>query len=526
MESKFKLRLDQSVDLNSINAGTILCLSTEYLIDLIKDVFKKYNKDDKLKNYLEEYTSLVDASYNVSFSNFSAWISHKSNVFVKLLDVVKRCDGELAGRGVCAIGQVVGGVQVDLNEFAMSLGTIVVDYNTLSLNGAVVKKEYIDSTIEQLTLMNESYVLCRLSKMQIEMSPLDLENENNLVTDKKLKSLDTITTSAKNEFDSDGEKLLDDIQSMYLEFYKLSNSKLTDSEKVESARKIVKGLNSHKKLLDKIENKLTKGNELKRQLKIHKNKLLETLESDTQELSESMKNDSANGDIYEQKLATRRFVTDKYVAAIDIAINNINSLEEGVADRYKKLDLLNSSLKAAIPTEGELKKLSAVSYKFQELANKQENAKTTLEDKGLKSIISTTIQGLKALVVAGNDLKEMYLRNSMVSATFKVVDVMLDFAENDNKAIRLKNMIVVNTNLEKYSKLAIKMAEDFFAARKLATDSTRNVAMLMCKPYTKKSLNDIAEQINLCYAKLDELLKTLETCNKEEIDLIKEILSL
>ena len=107
---------------------------------LIKDVFKKYNKDEKLKDYLDEFIRLVDRSYEVSFSNFTAWIANKSSVFVSMLDVIKRCDEKLAELNVISAGQVILSVQTDLNEFAMSLGTIVVDWNSLDLNGAVVRK--------------------------------------------------------------------------------------------------------------------------------------------------------------------------------------------------------------------------------------------------------------------------------------------------------------------------------------------------------------------------------------------------
>lgn len=526
MESRFKLRLDSGIEQNDINAATILCLSSEYLIDLIKDVFKKYNKDGKLNDYLDEFTRLVDNSYEVSFTNFSSWIASKSNIFVSMLDVVKRCDEYLSETGTTSGGQVATQVQTDLNEFAMSLGTIVVDHDSLELGGAVVKQEYIDSTIEQLNLMNESYMLCKLTNAQIEMTPLDVTEYKNVIVEKKIKALNSVTESAKKTFDDDYDKLIDLVMSMYGKFYKISNASLTDGEKVESARKLVKELNPHKKLLDKLENKLTKGNELKRQLTLHKSKLLANQEEEIKRLDEQAKEDSVNVDIYESNKSTLKFATDEYVSSIDVAVSNINNLEESIANRYKMLDLLNSSLKSSIPTEGELKKLSAIPFKFQELANKQENAKSTITDKVIKDIISTTIKGLKSLVVAGTDLKELYMRNSMVSATFKTVDVILDFAESDNKGERLKNMLVVNTNLEKYSKLSIKMAEDFFNARKIANDTIRNIAMTMCKPYTKKSLKEIAEQIEICFEKMNEYIKSLDADNREEITLIKEILSL
>lgn len=526
MENKFKLRLDSGVDLNSINSATVLCVSSEYLIDLIKDVFKKYNKNGTLNTYLEEFSKLVDKSYDVAFSGFLPWIANKSNAFVSMMDLVKRCDEKLNELEVVTAGQVLDTLQVDLNEYIMSLGSIVVDHTNLDLGNLQIKKEYVDSTIEQLTLMNESHLLSTLSASQIEMTPIDFSEHKNLTIEKKINTLDEVTKSAKNLFDGDYDKLLDVIMSLYTKFYKLSNEKLTDGEKTENARKLIKDLQPHKKLLDKLEDKLTKGNELKRQLLLHKNKLIEVMTEEGRKFDNQLNEDINNADIYKNKKSTLFFSSYEYINSIDLATNEINKLEEDIANRYKTIDLLMSSLKSSIPTEGEMNKLSAIPFKFQELANKQENYKSTTTDDGVKIVINSLVKGFKALVVAGNDLKELYMRNSLVSATFKTVDAMLDFAESENKGERVKNMLFVNNALEKYLKLSLKMAEEFSGCRKIANDTIRNIAMMMCKPYTRKNLDEMYIQMNMCYLKMDKYIKDLEDGNREEINLIKEILSL
>ena len=278
--------------------------------------------------------------------------------------------------------------------------------------------------------------------------------------------------------------------------------------------------------LDKLENKLTKGNELKRQLTLNKKKLTSELEEKISSFDEQIKEDGNNADIYEGKKSTLRFVTEEYVSAIDAAIAKINQLEEEIAERYKKLDLLNSSLKSSIPTDGELKKYSAVPFKFQELSNKLDNARSTINDTEIKTLMSTMGQGLKSLVSAGEDLKELYMRNALVSATFKTMDVILDFAESENKGEHLKKMLTLNSELQKYSKLSLDMAEDFLKCRTIANDATRNIALTMCKNYTKTSLKDISKQIETCYEGMDEILNRLENNNKVEIEIIKSILSL
>lgn len=526
MESKFKLRLDRSIDINTIGSATVLCLSSEYLIDLIKDVFKKHNDVADIDKFLDEFTGYMEGLYDVSFTSFNAWIVNKTSVFMSILNVVSKLDEHLTSKGVISKGELSNSLQTDFNEFVMSLGSIIVDWETLDLNGATIKQDYIDSTIEQLSLMNESYVLCSLVSNELEMTPIDTKTYQNSIIENKLKSLNKVTSSAKKTFDGDYDKLLDLIMSMYGKFYKISNEKITDGEKVEKARNLVKDLNLHKKVLDKLENKLTKGNELKRQLTLSKTKLQSNMRDEVARLDAQINEDNENADIYQSKKDSIKLITEEYTKAIESEIKNINELEEEIAKRYKMLDLLNSSLKSSIPTEGEMKKLSAIPFKFQELSNKLENAKSTIADKNIKELISTMITGLKSLVAAGEDLKELYMRNSLVSANFKTIDVILDFAESDNKGEQLKQFLALNSHLDKYSKVSLGISEDFFKCRTLANNTIRNIALTMCKNYTKTSLKEISKQIETCYQGMDEYLDRISDNNKHQINIVKEILSL
>ena len=203
MESKFKLRLDRSIDINAIGSATVLCLSSEYLIDLIKEVFKKHNDSGVVDSFLDEFTGYVENLYDVSFSNFNAWIANKSDVFMSILSVVSRFDEQLAEKGIITKGEIVDSLQADFNEFVMSLGAIIVDWDTLDLNGATVKQEYVDNTIEQLHLMNESYTLCKLVNLNVEMAPVEVNEYTNKIIDDKLKALHKVTDSARKSFDDD-----------------------------------------------------------------------------------------------------------------------------------------------------------------------------------------------------------------------------------------------------------------------------------------------------------------------------------
>ena len=70
------------------------------------------------------------------------------------------------------------------------------------------------------------------------------------------------------------------------------------------------------------------------------------------------------------------------------------------------------------------------------------------------------------------------------------------------------------------------MSEDFFNARKVANDTIRNIAMTMCKNYTKKSMKDIIESIEFAYKGMNDYIITLDEDNKAEIELINLILAI
>lgn len=526
MENKFKLELDGSIDLNSINTSVVLCLSTEFLIDLVGDVFKKHLSHNVLEDLMTEFTEAVDKSTDIAFSSFEEWNAYKSQIFMSILDIVKRVDEVLTNNNFITRGDVVESVQMELNGFAMSLGGIIVDWTSLDLGSVTVKPAYIDTLLEQLALVNECFVLCKLAHAKLDFTPIDISPLRNKFIDEKLNSLEKVTSSAEKSFNGDYDNIISDIMSMNSKFYSISNDSITDSEKAEKARKLVRGLNSHKKLLDRLENKLTKGNELKRQLTLHKNKLASSLEDQNKIFDEDLINKPEERDLIETNRSNLILVTDQYTKAIDSAVNRINTLEENISTRYKKLDLLETSLKSSIPTEGEMKKFSQIIYKFQELAIKLQQAKTNIADLEIKNLIEVTIPGLDSLAQCGKDLKELYMRNTLLSAIFKTVDVIFDFADSSNKAERVKNMLVVNDCLEKYNKLALKMSDDFFNARKVANDTIRNIAMTMCKNYTKKAMKDIIQSIEVAYKGMNDYIIGLDNDNKSQIELINLILTI
>ena len=70
------------------------------------------------------------------------------------------------------------------------------------------------------------------------------------------------------------------------------------------------------------------------------------------------------------------------------------------------------------------------------------------------------------------------------------------------------------------------MADDFFNARKVANDTIRNIALTMCKNYTKSSMKDIIKSIDKAYKAINDYVEALDSDNKAEIELINLILAI
>lgn len=526
--NNIKLQLGVFNDLNDISSAVVSCLTCEYLIDLIRSDLRKYGAETNLKNFIDKFADLIDSTYDVSFSNFTSWQAKKADSTTEFLSLVQELDNYLTEKEIIQERTLVNEIQGKLTEFLLSLSKLKITQEELDLSEVKIDKEYVVKTLEQIRLLDEGMLLSDLSSMQLDFVPLDISKNKHKYIEEKINRLNKITDHCDMTFENNYSKLLNQVVSMYRKFYDVCYGSYTDGEKTEKARNIIKTLNPHRLLLDKLENKLTEANELKRQLSIHVKKLDNALKEKVVSTNQKVKDNAEEHDIYEQELDEMKFAFANYSTQIENAISKVNKVEEKIAKHYKVLDQLEISLKSAIPSEDELNKYSSLGYKFQELLVKLELAKSQAHssEKELKKTIDTAEYGLGTLVKYSSELKDLYLRNSMLTAIFRAVNDLNDFATSQNKATQLNQINFVAEILAKYSKTEQLFSSDMLAYRKIGNNLIRDISITMGKPINTTSMFQIIDMLDVAIKQINNLQEKLESNHKEQITCMKSIMKM
>ncbi len=528
METRIKLNIGTITDLNEISNVIITSLSYEYFVDILRTAIRKYDKDNQLKPFIDDFAQIIDQSYDISFSSVGAWQQDFALINSKMFELVKGLDGALAEKEILAKGEFGAEIQSQLVQFLTKLSTLKITNEELDVTGLDLPKEYVISALEQLTLLDEGLLISQLASMELDFTPVDSKRDRNKFIEEKLGRLDKLTKSCQKTFDSDYDKLLDQILAMYDKFYNISYSSDTDGEKIEKARKVVKVINSHRQLLDKLENKLAEANELKRQLLIHKKKVNEGLVEQTQQINDKINENPEAQEILGNQLKAKEFVAFEYGERIEQEIDALTSLQEKMTAHYKVLDQLDISLKTAIPNEENLSKFSSIVHKFQELSVRLELNKSQPEkpSKEVLKTLNTAITGLRMASRFASDFKDLYMRNSMLTAIFRAINDLNDFATSENKAEQLNQINYITAKLGKYDELEKNFSQTGVNYRKMANDVIRNISIVISKTINCTNLFEVIDMIDALAKQFETLYDELQTNHKQQVEIMKEIISL
>lgn len=528
METKIKLNVGTLTDLNDISSIVITTMSYEYFVDILRTAIRKYDKDNQLKPFIDDFAKIIDTSYDVSFSSVGAWQQDYALINSKMFELVKGLDSALAEKEMLAEGEFGAEIQNQLIQFITKLSTLKITNEELDVTGLDLPKEYLISALEQLTLLDEGMLISQLASMELDFTPVDSKRDRNKFIEEKLNRLDKLTKSCQKTFDSDYDKLLDQILAMYDKFYNISYSTDTDGEKIEKARKVVKVINSHRQLLDKLENKLAEANELKRQLLIHEKKVNEGLVEQTQQISDKINENPEAKEILDNQLKAKEFVAFEYGERIAQEIDALTSLQEKMTAHYKVLDQLDISLKTAIPNEENLSKFSSIVHKFQELSVRLELNKSQPEkpSKEVLQTLNTAVMGLRMASKFADDFKELYLRNSMLTAIFRAINDLNDFATSENKAEQLNQINYITAKLGKYDELEKTFSQTGVNYRKMANDVIRNISIVISKTINCTNLFEVIDMIDALAKQFETLYDELQNNHKQQVEIMKEIITL
>jgi len=526
MENKIELRLGGSYSLNELKDAVVTSLSYEYIADRLIQVVREYSYVD-LKKIEGRLADIFDQGRNITFAKVAQWTKNKKNCYQKLLDIIPTIDGELARVGAIMIGEVAEVLKKELIDFLVQLTFVKISFEEINFGMIKIKESILNHMLEELTIVDQTEVMVSLNMTIFDEKPLDIEKFRNLIVEKKIAKLGKIVDSVKSSLDKDYAKLHNELMSMFNALLSISKSDMLDADKEEKGRNLVKIVAKHKKLLDKLQDKMSNANELKRQLILNRKRLLESLKDQVDNYDRRIADGLDDPDLMETEKSSLEYITDFYTKQIDRLIKDTDNNNEDISNKFDIVDKLMTTLKTAIPSENELKRFSNIAYKFQELAVKLDMTKVQMEvkNKDVTKGINTATAGFRLLVSEIMTGKEVYVKNSLMSAMFNSINIMYDLVDKEDKLKEIPDIKLVTNNLNRYSYLSNDFQKGIIEFRKIARDGLSALAIMMGKEYDGAGLVEIIEKTNDTLKDIQDCLDKLGISNNEQSEILKEVLS-
>ena len=528
MESKINIHLCANYSSPKLKSAVISCVLCDYIIEKLRQSIKRFNKEDLDLFYIyEDFKKAIEKSGNITFSTIGGWEDNKTSAYQDCLNIVVDLDDIASKAGKINSGDLIEEFSRDCKEYALALSLCDINNDTIDLSGVEVREEYIDNLKRQLTLVDEGQFLTDIGAMKIDMVPLDVNKFRNKFVEQKLKRANVILDSVGKTLDREFKRLHDEVSDSYKKFYKITYAALDDGERVDAARKVCKLIPPHRAILDKLEDRLTEANELKRQLTIHEKKLVEQKTTKFEEFDAFVQDKPYEEEGVNRDKDAITFVTDEYLEQIKLTKQDIEEIELEIAERYKIIDRVEIALKAAIPSESEMKRYSGLAFKFEDLYVRLELAKSQInnKDKDWLTSINTAITGLMVLAKLSQEGKDIFMRNNLLSAVFNSVNGIYDIVDNKNKSVELSQINFVTTRLVKYSNLNNSLTKNLQTFRHVCNNTIRDIAMMMGKPFSLRTMLEIVDEIELSIRQIQDILDVLNNNHVEQTRLLGDIMN-
>lgn len=528
MENKFDLHLCANYVNEELKSAITNCILCDYIIDELGLAIKRFAKEDLDLFYVhEDFKKAIEKSKNVTFATITDWENNKVESYSDCLRIVVNIDRMASESGKIEEGALIEEFRNKSQTYLIMLASCDMDINHIDLGAVKVKEEFMNNMLHELTLVDEGQFLCDLGTMQTEMLPLDVQKYRNKFVEQKLKRGESIALSIDKSLERDFGALHNDIMSSYDKLYKIAHDALNDGEKADAARNVSKCIPPHRRLLDRLENRLPEANEIKRLLTIREKRLKSDMATRLQEYDKQIEETPSEKESISRDADAYKFVMEEYLTKISLVVSAINEVEEKISERYKILDKVEVALRGAIPGESELKRYTSLSFKFEDLYVRLELAKSQIKDKDkdFKTAINTAIVGLGVLINLGLEGKDVFVRNSLLSGIFNSVNAVYDLVDNDNKSVELTQIKFVTTRLVQYSSLNKTFVKDLQTFRRICNNVIRDIAIMMGKPFNLKTMLDIVDNIDLSIKQVQELVDTLNKNQVEQSQLLGDILN-
>ncbi|MBE5739041.1 MAG: hypothetical protein E7354_04885 [Clostridiales bacterium] len=528
METKFELRLNTQYDTNTLLSAFANGLAFEFLLDEVRGQLRDANGIEKA-DLFDGVQVIAGNGADVGFTTVQEWIANKATAQADLLSLVVVMDSRLAEANQIVSGELSEGTMSKITDFLLKVNAIEITDKYVDVKDTGVRGDFVENIATQLALVSENEFLVGLSSMKLKPVPLETKSYANTFIEEKLNKLNALCDKLTKKLDTDFDGLQDLVADLNDKLYAISNEPITDGEKVDAARKALKAVNSHRQVVDKVEDALIEGVELVRQLTIHENKLkvadADKLSDSTAKIAEAENIDTKTQ--IERDMVSMRFMNDQYLAGIKVAQARVKALKERVEEYRKTVENLDLAFKSSIPTESEMKKYSSIKHRLQDLQNRLEiSGGQIAKDKDTKEILSVAKAGLDTLVEIFTEGKDLFMRNNLMSGVFASLNCIYNLGENEDKELEKSQRKFISEKLEDYSIRNASMLKDLTTFRRVGDEAIRDIAIVLGKPLSAATLYEMAEIQELAINQSNQMFEMIDKSHRKQLELLLSIINI
>ncbi len=521
MDKKIRLALSMQYE-NEVVANSIVSgLMFEHLLDNLRELMAETENISKSDIY-EGLQNIASDGARVDYASLNEWTNGKDYARDELLAlavILSRRDSDESGKP----SGIVQRVSDDMAKFASSVSKVEFSNGFALLKDSGVPSEMVEKVLEEMSIVSENEFMIAFMDEDLKYEPLDTKPHTNSFIEKKLKKLSSVVSKLSLKIDSDYASLQNMVVDMEKKLYGIATSVSTDTEKTELANRALKSINSHKQLVDKVEDGLVDATELARQLAIHSGKLKEAEGKELEEMNAS----GVRGEVANKNLLAKRVANGEYRSKIDDEKIKLDALKLKVERHRKIVEGVEMAFRSAIPTETELKKYSSIKHRLQDLQNRLAIAGSQVVlNNDTKELLDANKAGLETLVQIYIDGKDLFIRNTLMSGVFSSVNALYSLGENKDKAIEKSNKKFIGAKLLEYSIQNSSLQKDLRTFRRIGDEVVRDVAIVLGKPITLSNLKEMAEIQELAVHQSSQMLEMLDKNHKNEVELLTSILNI
>lgn len=527
METKIRLRLNTQYDQSTVLSAFASGLSFEFLLEEVRETLRGSLSIEKA-DIFEGLQVIAANSADVGFTNVQEWLTNKAEAQSDLLAVVALIDARLAEINETIAGEFAEKVMSKLTKFLLAVNSLEITNEYVDVKDTGISMDFVENVATQLSLVSENEFLVGLSAIRLNPIPLETKSYTNVFIEDKITKLNALCDKLTKKLDNDFDSLEDTVGDLNEKLYAISNEPITDGEKVDLARKALRAMNSHRQLVDKVEDSLIEATEYARQLTIHEGKLKaadnDKLVNTKAKIEEAQTTDAKVQ--AERDIVSMKFMNDQYLAGITSSNARVQALKERTSEYRKTLDSLEVAFKSGIPTESEMKKYSSIKHRLQDLLNRLEIAGGQVQKtKSLKEILSVAKAGLDTLVEIFTEGKELFMRNNLMTGVFASVSCLYNLGESENKEIEKSQKKFISESLEDYGSRNAGLVKDLTTFRRVGDEAIRDIAIVLGKPLSEETLYEMVEIEELAIQQANQMYEMMDKNNRKQIDLLTNILS-